>query len=87
MSQFASTLYPQTNPSNPALLGFRSIYHEANPTIYQGYWELAEIWLELLDEDPAMIDDRNWGALVDIMTGNQIEHLKRVLTRLAALTG
>lgn len=86
MTQFASTLYPQTNPSNPILLDFRSIYNEA-PSIYEGYWQFAEIWLDLLGEDPAMVQSRNWGALVDIVTGNQIDHAKKVLTRLAALSG
>lgn len=87
MTQFASTLYPQTNPTNPILLDFRSIYHETTPTVYQGYWELAEIWLELLDGDPAMLQTINWGALVDLVTDNQIDHARRVLTRLANLSG
>lgn len=74
----------QTNPTNPILDDFRSIYHETTPTIYQGYWELAEIWLELLDEDPAMVKSINWGALVDTVTGSQIDHARRVLNRLAS---
>lgn len=87
MTQFASSLYPQTNPTNPILLEFRSIYHETNPTIYQGYWELAEIWLELLDQDSAMSKTVNWGSLVDVVTWGQIHHARRVLERLAALAG
>lgn len=69
---------PQHNPTNPILTEFRDIYHEKTPTIYQGYWELAEIWLELMDEDPFMREYRNWGRLVDIVERDHIHHARRV---------
>lgn len=69
---------PQHNPTNPILEEFRDIYHETTPTIYQGYWELAEIWLELMDEDPFMREYRNWGRLVDIAERDHIYHARRV---------
>lgn len=69
---------PQHNPTNPILTEFRDIYHETTPTIYQGYWELAEIWLELMDEDPFMREYRNWGRLVDIVESDHIHHARRV---------
>lgn len=83
MTQFASTLYPQKNPTNPILLEFRLIYHEKPPVFYEGYWQFAKIWLELLDEDPGMQEARNWGQLCQMVTIKQIKHARRVLERLA----
>lgn len=74
----------QHNPTNPVLTEFRAIYNETTPTIYQGYWELAEIWLELMDEDPYMRDPRNWGALVDIVEFEHYQHARKVFERLVA---
>lgn len=87
MAQFASTLYPQTNPSNVILLELRSIYLGDHKPFNIKLSILAADWLYLLDRDPAMVQRSNWGALVDLVTGNQIDHARRVLTRLAALTG
>lgn len=71
-----------TSRSNPILVDFRSIYHETTPTIYQGYWELAEIWLELLDLDPNMSEAINWGALAGQVDQGEIEHARSVFERL-----
>ena len=87
MTQFASSLYPQTNPTNPALLDLRSIYLEDHKPFGIKLSNLAEDWLDLLELDPHMIDPRKWGNLVDTMNGRQIKHLARVLERLAALSG
>lgn len=75
---------PQHNPTNPILTEFRAIYNETTPTIYQGYWELAEIWLELMDEDPFMRDPRNWGELVDIVEFDHYQHARKIFERLVA---
>lgn len=71
-----------TSQDNPILAEFRGIYHENEPVIYQGYWELAEIWLELLDEDPFMRKYINWGGLVDTAELLHIRHARKVFERL-----
>ncbi|EYT61657.1 hypothetical protein [Microbacterium sp. UCD-TDU] len=73
MAQFASTLYPQTNPSNPILLKFRA----------SGGNQANLIWLQVLDRPwlyGAYGEDFTWSLA-------QIDHARRVLTRLAALSG
>lgn len=73
MSQFASTLYPQTNPSNPILLDFRinpyrkSMIQRVNDWIY--YLDTPILW-------------RYKGYSV-----SHVYHARRVLARLAALSG
>lgn len=69
MSQFASTLYPQTNPSNQILLSFRA--NDLNPDPKQ--W--VE-WLRIPGLGPWYYADRK-----------QIDHARRVLTRLASFSG
>lgn len=71
-----------TSRSNPILVDFRAIYNETTPTIYQGYWELAEIWLELLDIDPGMSESINWGALAGQVDAGEIRHARSVFERL-----
>ena len=39
MSQFASTLYPQTNPTNPVLLKFREIPEASRESWRSGFIE------------------------------------------------
>lgn len=77
MTQFASTLYPQTNPTNPVLLDYRDYLDVAknmsvNPMAPDDYVHVAEAryasW------------SRTW-------TRAHMQHAKKVLTRLAALTG
>lgn len=78
MTQFASTLYPQTNPSNPILLSVRSQVDWANITDHGKREEVAE-WLWWLT---------NEGHNVFLwQRRDHIEHAVRVLTRLAALSG
>lgn len=47
MTQFASTLYPQTNPTNPALLDFREIHAATG----NGLWADAYLFSSSLIED------------------------------------
>lgn len=68
MAQFASTLYPQTNPSNPILLEFRA----ADDQEHLGSW-IRQVRRGPWHEDEA--------------SDAQIRHARRVLTRLAALSG
>lgn len=87
MTQFASTQYPQTNPTNPILLDLRSIYVESHEPFGITVSELADSWVDLLDEDPGMVRRSFWGALVGVVSNPQIDHARRVLTRLASFSG
>lgn len=71
MTQFASTLCPQTNPSNPVLLKFR----ERDPRYGYpaGYWAMRLSKGDL----PLGVE----------ASESQTSHAARVLTRLAALSG
>lgn len=75
MALFASTLYPQTNPTNPILLGLRSTWR----------------WLIGGPSQSAMcqmvIADIAHGDWDEESSPSQRDHARRVLTRLAALTG
>lgn len=77
MSQFASTLYPQTNPSNQILLTFRSVHRGTGNDL----WSDAYLFSSDLIEDWALYDTDHW------------EHAMSVLTKIlgtakkAALTG
>lgn len=74
MSQCASTLYPQTNPSNPILCEFRSLVsHGANRD--------GLAWV---------ITHNSVGGNLTRFPGSTASHhshARRVLTRLAALSG
>lgn len=70
MTQFSSTLYPQTNPTNPALLAFRS-----NPFSRPMDVRVMQ-WLWYLDSQ-----------FSGEYTQAQAHHARRVLTRLANLSG
>lgn len=74
MSQFASTLYPQTNPTNPILLEFRSL-------VSQGADPEGLAWV--------IRHNSVGGNLVRFPGSNALHHghARRVLTRLAALSG
>lgn len=73
MAQFASTLYPQTNPTNPILLEFRdaSQFYNATERVVQIanylHWIDNEFQLEWAEKHKS--------------------HARRVLTRLASLSG
>lgn len=73
MTQFASTLYPQTNPTNPILLEFRR----------SAPWDIAEAaaievgWLSGMRTAPVPAT----------ATYAQVDHARRVLTRLASFSG
>lgn len=77
MTQFASTLYPQTNPSNPILLEFREYVEEDR---VDGT-PLSESIASIL----RVCHPTYWGY--DEGPRGYIEHARRVLTRLAALSG
>ena len=85
MAQFASTLYPQTNPTNPVLSELRAI----NTEIWGGgpIGENAACWVELIDSDPSMSRVSDWGALARNVTAAQRDHARRVLARMAAFSG
>lgn len=71
MTQFASTLYPQTNPSNPVLLRFRE--HAANR-------DTARVASNFLSLGPVLLAFR-------FATPAQDAHARKVLTRLASFSG
>lgn len=74
MAQFASTLYPQTNPTNPILLMVRDDL-EKWPAFSNA---IISSNLELLRSGRANVLD---------CRKVHVDHARRVLTRLAALTG
>lgn len=76
MSQFASTLYPQTNPTNRSLLAFRDDCKH-----YSSASQAASTWLTYFE------DLRTYGRSFSGATDAQNIHTHRVLTRLAALSG
>ena len=71
MTQFASTLYPQTNPTNPILLKVRNMHPNHR-----------ELWVEtfLAFPKPQRCVWPDWSMA-------HWAHARRVLTRLAAFTG
>jgi hypothetical protein len=73
VTQFASTLYPQTNPTNPILLQF----HRFRVDEYFTRPRLAVLILRIFDDLP----------VVKEATTAQQAHARRVLTRLAKFTG
>lgn len=76
MTQFASTLYPQTNPTNPILMDIRDHYRGDWVTMHKHYEKFVGYIGHYVTKDFMFIDDPQ-----------QIDHARRVLTRLAALTG
>lgn len=72
MAQFASTLYPQTNPTNPILLEFRG-----RDWYYANIWDEAAWWLGSLEQY----------ATEGHASLSQVDHARRVLTRLASFSG
>jgi len=74
VTQFASTLYPQTNPTNPILLEFRN-YIRSNPAVTSGH--LASTWV---------VRDLFFFEVRGVTFANR-DHAIRVLTRLAKFTG
>lgn len=74
MTQFASTLYPQTNPTNPILLEFRSMVADGHDTAALA-WVLAR--------------NSVGGNLARFpgSTAKQHSHAVRVWKRLEALSG
>jgi len=77
VTQFASTLYPQTNPTNPILLELR----QDLPGDRINGMSFAESVEHSLDACK-----RHWWAS-DEASDAQIDHAHEVLTRLAALSG
>lgn len=71
MTQFSSSLYPQTNPSNPILIWAREV------GINRAFTELTSPYGFFV------------GSWVGGMQVNQahVDHARRVLERLAALSG
>lgn len=74
MAQFASTLYPQTNPSNPILLSARGQLEKDIPLDYLIH--------TVTDGDMIRLWRVNYSA-----TPRQVHHARRVLTRLASFSG
>lgn len=76
MTQFASTLYPQTNPTNQILLAFRA---ERNnyPSVGAAARDWLRAWTSLHAQDPTF----------RIATLAQKHHALQVVRRLASLSG
>lgn len=75
MTQFASTLYPQTNPSNPILLAYREIPEESRCMWRSGFIAAAGRATFLTWTDAQIVHARRVLVRMDR------------LTRLANLTG
>lgn len=73
MTQFASTLYPQTNPTNPILLEFRR----------SAPWDIAAA---ARTEVPWLTGEHVF-PIPRSASRAQVEHARRVLARLASLSG
>lgn len=71
MSQFASTLYPQTNPTSQVLLDFRDRVNRPGRNI----GDEARWWLAFGPPPWNSYGEREWS------------HAERVLTRLAHFSG
>lgn len=79
MTLFASTLYPQTNPSNAILLHLRERLEFQVDTHFPSTTQrLSRTMLTTLD--------KRW-PVVNYATSEQIDHARRVLTRLASFSG
>ncbi len=77
MTQFASTLYPQTNPSNPVLLELRSDVR---------FGQLSGKPFSESVEDALGACKRTWWGYYEASDAH-LWHAKQVLTRLANFTG
>lgn len=75
MTQFASTLYPQTNPTNPILLDLREHY--------RGDWGVMLKHFNYVTYAAGHYVTKDWERITE---GRQIDHARRVLTRLASLS-
>lgn len=76
MNQFSSTLYPKTNPTNPVLLDIRGHY--------VGDWGRM---LAHFDRFVMPIGAYVTKDLEFIHEPDRLDHARRVLTRLASLSG
>ena len=76
MTQFASALYPQTNPTNQILLAFRA---ERNyyPSVGAAARDWLRVWASLHAQDPTF----------RIATLAQKHHALQVVRRLASFSG
>lgn len=81
MTQFASSLYPQTNPTNPVLSAHRSGLGDA-----YGLATLCGIQINL-GGFPEWRDERSPCHVLTTVSAPQLRHARRVLSRLAALSG
>lgn len=77
MTQFASTLYPQTNPTNPILCEYRFFNETAglNPGMTR---DTPQEWLGYTERCYQVV------TLLDLQ---HVDHARRVLTRLASFSG
>ncbi|MDQ0726847.1 hypothetical protein QFZ21_001847 [Microbacterium sp. W4I20] len=73
MAQFSSRLYPQTNPTNPILCDIRRYQSQARSS-----WRRV-----LTDFEFVVYGESSWGNA----SPAQVRHARRVLTRLASITG
>lgn len=77
---------PEFEHHNPILVDFRRLMGEIIQTGSGTESPAqAEWWIELLDGDPHMDNPYSWGDLAG-SDQEQIDHARRVLTRLADLT-
>lgn len=78
MTQFASTLYPQTNPSNPILLDIRE-----TPRHGSAWPMLLATLIYVVDADGYYVT-RDLFCVTDAA---QIDHARRVVRRMVAFSG
>lgn len=63
MTQFASTLYPQTNPTNQALLDFRALHEATGNDLWMDAWMFTS---DLLEE-PLKYVEIQWHHAMDVL--------------------
>lgn len=73
MAQFASSLYPQTNPSNQILLEFRAHAESSDADVGRIAVNFLDLWEHLL--------------ATKFAPPSQRQHARKVIARLASLTG
>lgn len=76
MAQFASTLYPQTNPSNPILLELRKLHAATRNPL----WTDAYLTASDLIEEWESHNTSHWEHAMSVLTKILAAHKRTVLS-------
>lgn len=66
MNQFASTLYPQTNPTNPILLDFRELHAATGNDLWTDAYLYSSGLIEV--EEWEKHDPAHWNHAMSVLT-------------------